>query len=603
MRLLFVAACLVLPALPLSAQLRYGDLSTSANGTVSSGYTASFGNQTSSSHGWAVGGTGTFSGAYYNPNFLSYNASVYLNQSRANSNYQSISSSSGVDLSTNIFGGSKFPGSVSFDKVYNSDGNYSVPGLANYVTHGNSQTFGVNWAENLTGKPSFSAGYQMGSSQYTVYGTNNDGKNNFRSLNLRSNYTLDGFNMAVYYTKGNGQSTIPEVVSNSTIAKIDSSNEAYGMTVTHWLPMSGSASMGATRTKFNTNYGDTTNSGTIDLVNAMAAVHPGQRFSLSATASYSDNLAGQLVESLVAAGGAVASSNTSQSSNSMDVMGVATYSPGANIQSSVFAERRSQYYLGTTYGVNSYGASGSFARRLFDGSFNTAVSVTANASDNTGQDTLGFSATQNYSNDLRGWHVNESFGYSQNVQTLLITYMNSFYNYSMSVRRRFGLLNIGGGAGGSRTALTQQAGAASESQSYNATTAFGPWITASANYAKSDGQAIATSSGLQIVTSPTASTLVSLFGGTSYSFAVSSNPVKKLILSAGYSKARSNTTSNSVTSSNNSNEFNSLVQYQLRKLYFTSGYARLEQGFSGTGTKPEIVSSYYFGISRWFKFF
>ena len=61
--------------------------------------------------------------------------------------------------------------------------------------------------------------------------------------------------------------------------------------------------------------------------------------------------------------------------------------------------------------------------------------------------------------------------------------------------------------------------------------------------------------------------------------------------------------SSGISSANNNNQFNTLIQYQVRKLNFVSGYSRLEQGFSGTGTKPEIISSYYMGISRWFNFF
>ncbi len=45
------------------------------------------------------------------------------------------------------------------------------------------------------------------------------------------------------------------------------------------------------------------------------------------------------------------------------------------------------------------------------------------------------------------------------------------------------------------------------------------------------------------------------------------------------------------------------MQYQFRKLSFNSGYARLEQGFSGTAGAPQVVSSFYMGASRWFKFF
>jgi len=101
--------------------------------------------------------------------------------------------------------------------------------------------------------------------------------------------------------------------------------------------------------------------------------------------------------------------------------------------------------------------------------------------------------------------------------------------------------------------------------------------------------------------------LVSLYGGDSFSFGLSSSPVKKLTLNASYAKSISNTTSGlssgSATSANENNEFNSLIQYQFRKLYFNSGYSRLEQGFSGSSTGPEVLSSFYIGVSRWFNFF
>ena len=116
---------------------------------------------TGSSHGWTVGGAALISGSFHSPNFLSYNFSPYLNQSRANSNFQSISNASGVNLSANIFAGSKFPGSITYSKAYNSDGNYAVPGIADYVTHGNNDTFGINWSENLPDAPSFSAGFRV----------------------------------------------------------------------------------------------------------------------------------------------------------------------------------------------------------------------------------------------------------------------------------------------------------------------------------------------------------------------------------------------------------------------------------------------------------
>ena len=591
---------------PVAAQVRLGEISADSNGTISSGYTASYGNLTGSNHGWTLGGAATLTGAFYNPNFLSFNASFYLNQSRANSDFQSISDASGLNLSTNIFTGSKFPGSVSYSKAYNSDGNYAVPGLANYVTHGNSDTFGVNWGENLPNVPSLAAGFQMGTSNYSVYGTNDQGSNAFHSVNLHSGYKLAGLNMAAYYSNGGSHSLIPEVVTGLPSSESNSVNTAYGFNATTFLPMQGSFTAGVNRSEWNSEYLGSNSSGAIDLVNALAAIHPSSKMSVSVSADYSDNLTGQLIQSVVAAGGVVSGLNSNESSDSFDLMSVASYSPGANLQTAAFFERRTQDFLGETYGVNSYGASATYAHTLLNGTFNSTLTMTANSSDNSGQDTLGISTSENYSTVVRGWHVAESLSYAQNVQTLLVTYMNSFYNYSANVRRGWGLFNLSAGVGGSRTALTQQAGTANSSQSYNASMGYGAWLNATGSYSKSDGQAIATGAGLVPVPVPAPiipSNLVSLFGGDSYSFGLSSTPVKKLVIAASYAKSLSNTSSNSISSENQNTELNTLIQYQFRKLNFISGYARLEQGFSGAGSPPEIISNYYAGASRWFNFF
>jgi len=600
----FLSAGLLL-VLPLTAQVRFGETSTSANGTISSGYTATYGNMTGSTHGWTAGGAGTFTGYFHSPNFLSYNFSPYLNQSRANSNFQSISNASGLNLSTNIFAGSKFPGSINYAKAYNSEGNYAVPGLANFVTHGNSDTFGINWNENLPDAPSFSAGFQSGTSNYTVYGTSDEGKNSFHSLNLHSGYKWEGFSMGAYYTKGGAHSMVPQVVSFAP-ADIRSTSDAYGFNVTHLIPLQGSVAASINRSDWNTDYAGTNTNGSIDIVNASAGVHPTGKLSVTATANYSDNLTGQIIQSVISAGGAVPGLNTNQSSNSLDLLTVATYTPVANLQTSGFFERRTQSFLGTDYGVKSYGGSAVYAHTLLNGTFNSAVTVTANSSEQNGQDSIGLSTSENYSNILYGWHLNESFSYAQNVQTLLVTYMNSFYNFSGNARRNWGRFNVSMGGGGARTALTEQNGVSNSSQNYNAAMGFGPWISANGSYAKSDGQALATGTGLVGVPVPVPvlpSDLVSLFGGKSYSFGLSSTPQKRLILEASYAKSTSSTSNSGINSANDNSQFNTLIQYQLRKLYFVSGYSRLQQGFSVAGTQPEIISSYYMGLSRWFKFF
>ena len=95
--------------LPAAAQVHTGEVTSNLNGMIAPGYTADFGNMTGSDHSWTIGGVANYSGSFYNPNFLSFDASLYLNQSRANSDFQSISDASGVNASATIFGGSHYP--------------------------------------------------------------------------------------------------------------------------------------------------------------------------------------------------------------------------------------------------------------------------------------------------------------------------------------------------------------------------------------------------------------------------------------------------------------------------------------------------------------
>lgn len=591
-----------------SAQVQYGDLRLSMNGIVAPGYSATTGNAAgSASHSWEFGGDSTLTGSYHSPSFFSFNAGLYLNQSRANSNFQSISNASGVDLSSAIFGGSDFPGNVGYSLAYNSDGNYGVPGLANYVTNGNSDTFSIGWNENVQGVPNFSAAYQMGGGQYSVYGTNENGSTAFRSLNLHSSYRLAGFGMSAYYSDGDSHSLIPGVIAGESSVTTSSGEDGYGFNVNHGLPFSGSMSGGFNRSTFNTGFEGTNTSGTIDLLNVQAGLHPFEKVSLSASANYSDNLSGQVVEQVLGAGGVVPGVNLSQTSNSLDLVGVATYAPSSNIQTSFTTERRTQSYFDTNYGVTSYGVSAVYAhqwKRM--GSFTSSGSAVENSADQTGNDTLGFSLSENYAGEFKNWKMNTNFSYAQNVETLLITYMNSYYNYSANAHRRFGQVNIGVGASAGRTALTDQAGTENDSESFNATMGYTRWLTATGSYARAHGQALATGAGLIPVPIPSPilpSSLLELYGGNSYGFGVSSSPADKLIFSASYSKSLSNTTGEGITSQNENEQYNALLQYRLRKLTFTSGYARLEQGFSEAGIPPQIVVSYYAGVSRWFNFF
>jgi hypothetical protein len=592
-------------ALPAVAQLQLGDLSSNLNGVIGAGYSADYGNDIDSSHGLNMNGSATAAGYYYNPNFVSFNLSPYYGQSRANSDSQSISDSSGVNLSSAIFSGSHFPGQISYATAYNSEGQFAVPGLPNYTTHGNSDTFGIAWSEFVPGLPTLTASFQRGSNQYSVYGATDNGNSDFHSLTLSSNYSIAGFNMGGSYNNGASNSLIPEVFAGEQTGTITTDNSGFGFNVSHKLPMNGSFSTSFYRSDIDTDYLGYKYQGDFDTEVAAAAFQPTNKLRVSATASYTDNLSGVLFGSLLSSGSSLLPTNSLDSSHAWDLNGSASYSLAPNLSLQGQVDRRDQAYLGEDFGATSYSAGVAYARGLFGGTMNSAFSVIDSMIDNSNQNGLGFSANANYGRRFGRWITNASASYAQNVSTLLITYMTSYYSYSGNVRRRWGNLNVNAGASFSHSGLTNEPGTDSSSQSYTSSFGYGRWINLTGNYAKSNGVGLITGNGiLPVNLSPILpQNLVTLYGGTGYGVSLSSMPVRKFTIAASYAKSSSNTSTAGIASANQFESRNLLMQYQFRKMYLTGGYANLSQGFSVSGIAPSSVSSFYLGVSRWFNFF
>lgn len=598
-------AGLLLLVLPAAAQIQIGDLSSNLNGTVSAGYSADYGNDIQSSHGLDLGGSATASGYYYSPNFVSFNLAPYYGQSRANSNSQSISDSSGVNFLSSIFSGSHFPGQVSYAAAYNSEGQFAVPGFPNYTTHGNSDTFGIAWSEFVPGLPTLTASFQRGSNQYSVYGAPDNGNSTFHSLNLSSNYSIAGFNLGDSYNNGASNSLIPAVFQGEQTGTITTDNSGFGFNVSHRLPLNGSFSTGFYRSNIDTDYLGYTYQGHFDTEVASASMQPTDKLHVSASASYTDNLAGVLFQSLLTSGGSLLPTNNLESSHAWDLNGAASYSLAANMTLQGQVDRREQTYLGENFGATSYSGGVTYAHGLFGGSLNTAVSAIDSRIDNSSQNGLGFSTNANYTRTIGRWIASGSLSYAQNVSTLLITYMTSYYSYSGNVRRRWGNFNWNAGVNFSHSGLTNQPGTDSSSQGYTSGFGYGRWINLSANYAKANGVGLITGGGiLPVNLSPILpQDLITLYGGTGYGMSLASSPVRRMTISASYAKSSSNTSTAGIGSANQFQSMNTQIQYQFRKMYFTGGYAHLSQGFSVSGLPPASVSSFYIGVSRWFNFF
>ena len=606
---LIITCALLLGVLHAHAQMTVGnDLSMNLNGNASFGYTGDYGNAVAGSdHGVTFGGNGNLSGSYYNPSFLSFSFQPFYNQSRENSSFQSISNSSGFSASTSLFSGSHTPVSLTYSDTYNGQGNYAVPGVANYVSHGDSSALGVTWGLYLPDLPNLSFSYQRGSNTYSIYGANQNSSSTFDSFSASASYVLAGFNLNGAYRYIATNSLVPQVVTNQQAETSSSSGNSFSFGVGHKLPLNGAMSLGASRTDSSLSFiGGNTNS-TVDTASGGVSFRPITNLNIGTNAQYLNNLQGLLDQTIISAGGVVQPTAPEQSSHSLDVTTFATYTmPRLHLSLNGSDERREQRIAGLSIASDSITGTASYSNYLFGGFFNVVGGATQNTVDTTNESSTGLIGSVNYTRQLQRWKLSGSGNYAQNTQTLLVGYTTSSYGYSGSLGRKLGALSFWSlNAAGSKSSLLNQQGSGVFSQSYSASLSL-KRISLSGAYATSSGNAIVTATGLTNTPIPIPvvnPTLLTFYGGHSYSAAVGTNLRRGLTLSASYSKAMSNTLTNSISSQNSTDQTNVFMQYLFRKMWFTGGYSRLLQSFTAAGTLPTDLNSYYFGVTRWFNVF
>jgi hypothetical protein len=122
-------------------------------------------------------------------------------------------------------------------------------------------------------------------------------------------------------------------------------------------------------------------------------------------------------------------------------------------------------------------------------------------------------------------------------------------------------------------------------------------------YSQSYGLSVLGPGGLQPVGPTPGLENTILFNGKSYGGGISGTPFRRMVLSATFSRALSDTTANSVYSRNNTEVFNTQLQYHLRRIGVQAGYTKFIQGISALSGVPFNTNSYFVGISRWFDIF
>lgn len=600
---------MLLFALPAAAQIEVEGVKMNMGADINSGYSGDISNLGSSSHALSLGGDGTLNGSFYNPNFLSFSVNPYYNRSQANSGAGSVFDTSGYNGNVSLFSGSHFPGSINFAQVWDSTGLYGIPGATGLTTKNNSRSFAAGWSELVPGLPTLTASYVRSSGASSVLGSDAQDDITQQGFTLQSSYRLKGWGLGGGFAHQNSDTNSSGLLGSGEAETTYTSSNSYSVSASHSLPLSGGFGVGFSRSNYHDNVsGETTgtNNGTTDNATANLNLQV-WKLPVTATATYTDNVYGSFEQQILNGGGTLLFTNLSPESRALLV----NVSSGHRVLPHVFVTayfNRQELWVGdTSYGVSQFGANvnANFGDRFKGLTVTVGMNDSANKEGNVG---AGLVANVNYVRTLGHWDFGASFGYDQNVQTLLATYQTSSMTYNGRLQRKLpGGFNFSIGGGGGRTAFEQVAGNGSQGEGANASLGWHGRYTVGANYSQSNGTSVLTPTGLVPVPVPIISNNVVVFNGQSYGFSFTATPIRALSVSTSYSKAMSDTLSEAVGSSlasnNNTQLISGIMNYRFRKLNFNASVIQFRQSISSSTTAPSSITTYFFGVSRWFKLF
>ena len=598
----------------LCAQIQVGENThLNGGGLVTAGYAGDYGDDIPSSHGINAGASGSINGNYYNPNFLNFSATPYYNQSRADSNYQSLTDASGIAATANLFTGSHFPGSVSYHYDHNSTGTFGLVGLPNFTTQGNGQGVGINWSALLPGLPTLSVGFQHGSGSGTLYGTDEETSSAQNIFNVRSSYQLVGFNLHAYYDHNTLHSTFPEFLTGNGDNINNSNGYDTGIGASRGLPLwHGEFYSSFNHSLYNTDYLDggsqnSTNSGyAADTEMAGASFRPTEKLGLFVNQNYTNNLSSYFNQSLISNNNGTYVPplvDLGNSSYSNTVGGGASYQFTNHLIGSAQGTHYDQSYFGNNYSGTFLSGNLSYGKRILD--LFTFSAGFVDSSINFENNNIGFVGTMGYYHRFGQWQTSGSFSYAQNVQSVLVTDTTSYYSYNANLHRKFSpRVQWTAAVNGSHSGFNTQQAVDNSSESFSTSLSL-RWMTASANYNIGSGTSVITNNGIvQAPLIPGAiPTNAIAYDAHNYGGSLSWTPIPRLVVTGTYSRALSNTLTNGIYSRNNNQVIYSQLQYRLRRISLLAGYTRFNQGISATGIQTGAVTSYFAGISRWFDLF
>ena len=583
-----------------NAQMTVGDnLSMTLTGNLGAGYSGSFGNYVASSHNQGVVIDGYLDGYYFHPQFLSFQVRPYFDRAQANSDFQTITRNSGVAASVNLFGGSRFPGAISYGRDFSSNSEFRIAGVPSLLGDSSGSNFGVSWSALLEGLPSLHASYSIADSTSTLLGATAESKSSSKNFNLSSDYKLGGFNLHGGLNHYNVEFSSPGFISASPFNDA-SSNTSYYATATRKLPLSGSLGLGWTRTASESGTSEFTGNS----YSATANFVPWRRLVISEYIQYTTNVLAAFSQSL-GNNVPVSLTNRDSESNTLYLNTAGTFRAGFGFTLTGYLNHRRLHFQGRDLENTQYGGTVNFQKtsNLF-GLLHVSVGIVDTAT-KEGNSSLGLVANVSMMRKFDQWEASADFSYSQSTQTIYTIATTSNYSYGGMIRRKFNSTGIWhAGFRESRSGFSAQEGNSNVADTVS-TGLFWKRYAVSGNYSRSRGSALLAYDGTLTATPP--GSIISddflTYNARSYGVNASTRLFRIVTVSGGYTNVSSSTVRRTSETLNDGDRYFARLQVRFRRLTILGGYNRAAQEASAVPGGPRVVNSFYVSLSRWFQVF
>jgi hypothetical protein len=596
----FILLALVLFATAASAQTQVGDnLSMTLNGNLGYGYTGTFGNYEDSSHGQGVVANADLQGYYFHPNFLSFDVRPYYDRGSASGLSQSITQSNGIGASVGLFGGSNFPGTVTYGLDFAHNSEFAVGGLPTLVGDTTSRNFSVNWSELLPGLPHVNATYYKTSASSTLLSADNS-KNQSRSdnLNLNSDYRLAGFDLRGYLNYNNSSYTSPAFLTGEEVT-FGGHGTTYGINASHGIPFGG-IGLGMSHSSYGSDQGY---SGSGNNFFEGAGVTLFRNLSLNESFNYTTNTSTSLGLSYL--NGATTTLVPDRDSSGMYFLSSANLLLGWGLTLNGNYSYRQATFAGREYSASQYGGGVSFNRQQrFLGFITASVGVidTATKEGNSG---AGLVASVGANKRVHGWETSADFSYFQTIQTLYAIANTSSYSFGGGLHRKITpQIFWSASYRGTRSGLAAQEGTSFSADSGTSSFSFKRY-SVTGLYSRSNGLAVLSANGTLVP-----SQLPSLVPDNTYVYNAnvwgvngSAALFRRLVFSGGYTNVASDTRAGLFATASNGDRYFTRMDYTLRKFAIQGGFSRVIQAVSTIPGGPRETNAFFVTLTRWFNVF